>query len=214
VPDRAVLFVDGNNWYHALKEAHVHDLARLDYRRISEALVGPRTWIGTRYYIGRVDQAWNAKDYAAQRSFLARMTADDPAGRITAHLGRLERRKEHNQVATELLHYLANLKTPIDPSVYHDLVDLAKRHRTADVLVEKAVDVMLAVDLVVMAERDEYDAAYILSADGDFTPAVEAARSVGKKVYAVSTQPGAALKQAANAFVRLDAGWFAGCYRP
>jgi hypothetical protein len=168
VTDRAIVFVDGNNWYHALKEARVPDLARLDYRRISEKLVGPRTWGGTRYYIGRVNQAWNAKDYAAQRSFLARMTADDPAGRITAHLGRLERRKEHNQVAAELLHYLANLSTPIDPTVFHDLVDLGKRHRTAD---------------------------------------------VGKKVYAVSTQPGAALRQAANSFVRLDRGWFDDCYR-
>lgn len=145
--------------------------------------------------------------------FLARMIADDPAGRNTAHLGRLERRKEHNQVAAELLHYLANLSTPIDPVVFHDLVDLGKRHRTADVLVEKAVDVMIAVDLVVMAERDAYDAAYLLSADGDFTPAVEAARAVGKRVYAVSTQPGAALRSAANSFVRLDRTWFDDGYR-
>jgi uncharacterized LabA/DUF88 family protein len=64
-----------------------------------------------------------------------------------------------------------------------------------------------------MAERDACDAAYLLSADGDFTPAVEAARAVGKKVYAVSTQPGAALRQAANAFVRLDRGWCDDCYR-
>jgi len=52
---------------------------------------------------------------------------------------------------------------------------LANRHAKTQVMVEKAVDVMLAVDLVVMAERDEYDAAYILSADGDYTPAREQA---------------------------------------
>ena len=56
---------------------------------------------------------------------------------------------------------------------------------------EKAVDVMLAVDLGLMAERGGFDTSYLLSADGDFTPAVEAARSSGKKVFAVSASQGA-----------------------
>ena len=63
---------------------------------------------------------------------------------------------------------------------------LARRQQKTTVLVEKAVDVMLAVDLVVMAERNNFDDAYLLSADGDFTPAVEHVRSRGKRVYAVS----------------------------
>jgi hypothetical protein len=29
--DRALLFVDGNNWYHSLKEIGVRDRSRLDY---------------------------------------------------------------------------------------------------------------------------------------------------------------------------------------
>lgn len=58
--DRAVLFIDGNNWYHSLSELGVGDLGRLDYAKISEKLVGPRTWIGTRYYIGRVQQKGNS----------------------------------------------------------------------------------------------------------------------------------------------------------
>jgi hypothetical protein len=32
--DRAVVFVDGNNWFHALCEAGVEDRARLDYKKI------------------------------------------------------------------------------------------------------------------------------------------------------------------------------------
>ena len=34
--DRAVLFIDGNNRYHALSNAGVPDLGRLDYAKISE----------------------------------------------------------------------------------------------------------------------------------------------------------------------------------
>jgi uncharacterized LabA/DUF88 family protein len=78
-------------------------------------------------------------------------------------------------------------------------------------MVEKAVDVMVAVDMVVMAERDQIDAAYLLSADGDFTPAAQAVKAAGKKIYAVSPSHGAQLAAAVDAFIRLDAGWFADC---
>jgi len=74
-------------------------------------------------------------------------------------------------------------------------------------MVEKSVDVMLAVDMVVMAERDEYDAAYLVSADGDFTPAVSTVRACGKQVYAVSASYGAKLRQACNAFIHIDRAW-------
>ncbi len=50
--DRAILFIDGNNWYHSLVEIGLTVLGDLDYRKISEKLLGPRDWIGTRYYIG------------------------------------------------------------------------------------------------------------------------------------------------------------------
>ncbi|MYD69248.1 MAG: NYN domain-containing protein [Acidobacteria bacterium] len=133
--DRAVLFIDGNNWYHELKEHGV---------------------------------------YRDQRQFLAGLERTDP--RITTHLGRLEERPEDNPAARELLHYLANLPQRIDSDVYRHLMQIGKTHRRQTVTVEKAVDVMLAVDLVVMAERDEFDAAYVLSRDGDFTPAVAAVR--------------------------------------
>ena len=78
-------------------------------------------------------------------------------------------------------------------------------------MVEKAVDVMGAVDMVVMAERDEFDAAYLLSADGDFTPAVEAVRLNNKKVYAVSVAVGAQLASVVNSYIRLKPDWFDDC---
>ena len=208
--DRAILFIDGNNWYHALSKAGVHDLGRLDYAKISQKLVGPRGWVSTRYYIGRVRQQGNLTLYSNQRAFLARLAATDP--RISSHLGRLEPRTVKNEAASELQRYLFSLKTRIDSQVFQDLMALAKKHASASVMVEKAVDVMVAVDMVVAAERDELDAAYLLSADGDFTPAVEAVRAAGKKVYAVSPAHGAQLAASADSFIRLDPGWFGDCY--
>ena len=207
--DRAILFIDGSNWYHSLVGLGLTDLGQLDYRRISEKLLGPRDWIGTRYYIGQVQQRGNVQLYAAQRRFLATLRTQDP--RITTHLGRLESRTVKNEAASELRQYLSGLKVRIDSGVFHDLMDLAQRHGSTDLMVEKAVDVMLAVDMVRMSEGNEYDAAYLLSADGDYTPAVKAVKESGKKAYAVSPAHGAQLAAVADSFIRLDKSWFADC---
>jgi uncharacterized LabA/DUF88 family protein len=209
--DRAIVFVDGNNWFHGLCNAGVDDRGRLDYRKISEKLLGPRLWVGTRYYIGQVNQRYNAPLYAQQRSFLASLQNTD--SRISVHLGRIEPRSGGNEAAKELRDYLLNLRTEIDPAVLSDLNGIATRHHDAVVFVEKAVDVFLAVDFVTLAINDAYDAAYLLSADGDYTPAVEAVRAMNKKVYAVSLMSGAQLAGVVNTFIKLPASWFSDCYR-
>lgn len=210
--DRAIVFIDGNNWFHALRSVGVEDRARLDYKRISEKLLGPREWIGTRYYIGQLSQQENATRYADQRAFLAALQATDP--RITVHLGRIEQRTTKNDAALELRQYLSRLPTKIDAEIYAELAAIAKRHEKATVFVEKAVDVFLAVDFVSLAIKNAYDAAYLLSADGDFTPAVEAARLLNKKVYAACPMSGAQIGRAVNAFIHLSADWFDDCYKP
>jgi len=212
MPDRAVLFIDGNNWYHSLKDVGLTDVGRLSYATISKKLIGPRDWTATRYYIGQVQQRGNPRLYADQRAFVASLQATDR--RISVHFGRLETRQAKNEAAEELLHYLNAMPTRIDSGVYKDLLALAHRHRVTSVVVEKAVDVMLAVDMVVMAERDHLDAAYILSADGDFTHAAQAVRSLGKKVYAASPLSGAQLAAAVNTFIHLPPAWFGDCYIP
>lgn len=90
-------------------------------------------------------------------------------------------------------------------------MSIANRHSRLKVTSEKAVDVKLAVDMVMMAQRDEYDAAYLLSADGDFTPAVEAVRAIGKSVYVASPAKGAQLAAVATSYIPLKAEYFEDC---
>lgn len=73
----------------------------------------------------------------------------------------------------------------------------------------------VAVDLVAGAYEDAYDAAYIVSADGDYVPAVEQAQRLGKTVYAASPAGCFALKNVCRAYIRLDYQWFLdkGCFR-
>jgi len=89
---------------------------------------------------------------------------------------------------------------------------MATRHTQVLTPREKAVDVSLAVDLIRLGIEDRYDAAYILSADGDYTPAVEAAMKTGKLVYAASPDGCFALTKVVKAFIRLPRRWFYDCY--
>ena len=210
-PERAVVFIDGNNWYHSLRETGVASLRRLSYSRISQKLVGRRRWSETRYYIGALKQDWNPAAYAAQRAFLSLLPRDDP--RITVHLGRLERRFHQNPLAAALLAALDDPRIQIPMPARDDLGALAESYRSVETLKEKAVDIMLARDFLEYAAGDRLDVAYLLSADGDFTPIIESARRRGKKVYVASPGYSSQLQRVATSFIRLDRHWFADCYR-
>jgi uncharacterized LabA/DUF88 family protein len=54
---------------------------------------------------------------------------------------------------------------------------------------EKGIDVLLAIDMVMGAFRDEYDTAVVVSADTDLVPAVEAVLALGKRVEVASWRP-------------------------
>jgi uncharacterized LabA/DUF88 family protein len=211
VHQRAILFVDGNNWYHSLRRNSVPAPSELDYAKVSRKLLGPREWIETRYYIGAVPEWWNPQAHAEQHRFLNQLGKTDP--RISIHLGRLEPRPELNPLADRIREYLATTPHAIDPHARTDLRKLANKHATVMTLKEKAVDIMLAVDLIRLGGDGQYDAAYILSADGDFTPAVEAVRATGRTVYAASPDMGYALRSVVKTYIRLERPWFLDCYR-
>jgi uncharacterized LabA/DUF88 family protein len=209
--ERAAVFVDGNNWYHAMKRAGLTGLGWLNYAKVSQKLIGPRDWLCTRYYIGQVKQtAQSAQLYADQRSYTSWLASRD--NRISIHFGRLEAHAAENEFAVEVKRYLATLKTRIDPVVFKHLVALANKNSTATVFVEKAVDVALAVDMVRMADHNEFDCAYLLAADGDYTPAVVAVMSIPKKVFAVALEPGAELAKVVHKFIPLHKDWLTDCF--
>lgn len=209
--ERAIFFIDGNNWYHGCTRIGVPDLFELSYAGIAKKLCGPREWIGTRYYVGAVDHTH--PEQAAQRRFLAAIEAEDP--RVTTHLGRVEKRPSENLLADEIERYVRNKGGYLEGWIRSDLLTMAARHKSVVTYREKAADVFLAIDLCRFAIEDGFDAAYLLSADGDFTPAVELARSRSKKVFAVSPLQSGALAKVVNSYIRIGPEWFDGsCYRP
>jgi len=97
------------------------------------------------------------------------------------------------------------------PNIVAELTRIAS---TAEgpIWVEKAVDVMIATDMVSMAYRGLYDVAYLVSADGDFTPAVQEVRDTGRQVFAASSLPGHKLAKTADAFIPMRREFFHGCW--
>jgi uncharacterized LabA/DUF88 family protein len=208
--ERAVVFVDGSNWYHGLKTIGVAE-GGIDYCRLCAKLLGSREWVALRWYVGRVDQASDPVKYGDQLHHMNAFLKQD--ARISLHWGRIEPRPVKSEAAEELERYLGGLRSRLDSEVWGRLYDIARRHRETITYKEKAVDVRLAVDMVEMALKDEYDTAYLLSADGDFTPAVDLVRSRGKKVFAASASEGYALGQRCNSFILLKSEWFAACMK-
>ena len=100
----------------------------------------------------------------------------------------------------------------LPPHIYKALQQL--RHARSGVTwTEKAVDVMIATDLISMAHQDCYDVAYLLSADGDFTPVVDAVHEMGRKVFVASPMHSAALADHADVFILLRRKFFTGLRR-
>jgi uncharacterized LabA/DUF88 family protein len=206
---RAIVFIDGNNFYHRLKEHGVDPW--LDYAKVSRKLAGARPWVGARYYVGQMPNTPTyARSYAAQRKFIAYLKSRD--SRMTCHFGRMEFRRPKNLAAAELMAFLDDpVAAAVSPEARARLADIARRHANVETLTEKAVDVMLSVDLVELATKDAFDDAYILSADGDYTPAVAAVRAMGKRVLAASLPPSAQLAASVNTFIPLTPSWFNDC---
>jgi hypothetical protein len=120
---RAVVFIDGSNWYHSLKNSGFGGSRSLNYAKLSRKLVGTRTWIGTRFYIGRVNRREASRQFDEQRRFVSRLIATD--SKITVHFGRIETRSVESPCAVELRSYLGALSIRIPAPVYRDLQQLA-----------------------------------------------------------------------------------------
>ncbi|MDA1297162.1 MAG: NYN domain-containing protein [Chloroflexi bacterium] len=81
-------------------------------------------------------------------------------------------------------------------------------------MVEKGVDVMLAVDLVTHAYADHYDSAIIVSGDADFYPALQAVKNFGKhvEVAAFDQNISSEASRVADLHIRLTKTFFTGLW--
>jgi uncharacterized LabA/DUF88 family protein len=204
--ERCIIFIDGSNFYHQIRKAGLAHGA-LSYPRLAQRLVLDREWLETRYYVGEVTES-GGQLRVQQRTFLDSLRAH-PRQQVV--LGTIQKFHESNPLAGEILHYLAGLRVRINRHVYRWLVETSKRHSLVETYKEKGVDVALACDMVRFAQEDRYDVAYLISNDGDLRPAVELARSYGKRVFAAGCVVGPKLQEVCNSTIILRQDWLRAC---
>ena len=211
VRERAVIFIDGNNFYHGVREKLKLSSLEINYASFSSKLVKWRTWEETRYYVGEVLEKDDLTRHVNQQKFIKSLNKH---GQVSHHFGRFERRPSKDGSRKQLKKWLKALSRRTDISVpeevvveLREIVDRQKPHYE-----EKAVDVMIASDMISMACENKYDVAYLLSADSDFTPAIKKVREAGRKVFVASATPGYKLAEVANTFIRLKRDFFHDCW--
>ncbi len=203
--NRATFFIDGNNWYHTAKSAGVN-ISSVDYKKIAKKLSRKRgsNIVEILYYVGKV--SGDLKRSRMQQKFLSVIEKQG----INIVLGRVERKPvapEKNPIQRELAKFLDSYSPLIKNSfVVNSLKDLISQ--TTYTYTEKRVDVNIAVDMVVKAMKDEFDDAYLISADGDFVPAVQTVMEMNKKVFAASPLLGRELAKKVDYFFHLHPDWF------
>jgi uncharacterized LabA/DUF88 family protein len=80
-------------------------------------------------------------------------------------------------------------------------------------LVEKEVDITIAVDLVAFAYRNAYDTAILVTGDGDFSVAARAVQECGKNIENAYFEKGSAyhLRQSCDTFFLIDRPFWTSC---
>ena len=161
--ERVTIFIDGSNFYHALKRCF--GTASIDFEKLAASLVGSRKLIRIYYYNAPVNQAEEPDKFKDQQRFFDKLRS---VPYLDLKLGRLEKRR--------------------------------------GTVVEKGVDVNIAVDMLRLAYKDTYDTAILISGDGDFAAAVEAVKDLGKHVENAFPRKGLSrhLWNACDRFVELD----------
>ena len=207
---KAVIFIDGNNFYHGMRKIGLPPVTDFDYEAFSQKLVVDREWVETRYYIGRVQQKGDMTRYQKQRKFLSYL---EKYPQIKIFQGRVEMRptKDASRKLQKWLNALPDRNIDLPTNIMDELTQIAQS-MAAPIWVEKAVDVMIATDMVSMAYEEQYDVAYLVSADGDFTPAVEKVRKTGRQVFAASPIYGHKLSGAVDTFISMKPEFFHGCW--
>ena len=151
---RAIAFVDGQNLYFAAREAFGYSHPNYDVLALATAVCRTHRWrpVQTRFYTGIPDVTDNALWHKFWSAKLAVM------GRQGVHL------------FSRALRY-RNRKVKLPDGTEHTFI----------VGEEKGVDVRIALDVIRLAHRKEYDVAVIFSQDQDLSEVAEEIRTIAQE---------------------------------
>ncbi|MFQ5546009.1 MAG: NYN domain-containing protein [Acidiferrobacterales bacterium] len=198
---RVVAFIDGQNLYHCAREAFGYSYPNYDVKALAQAVCGAESWqlVQTRFYTGVPHQADNAFWH---RFWTAKLLALSRGGVY---------------VFSRSLRY-RNKQVTLPDGTQHSFL-------TGD---EKGIDVRIALDIIRLAHRQEYDVALIFSQDQDLSEVADEIRVIAREqnrwikiACAFPVSPASKNKRgiARTDWIRIDRAMYDACldrrdYRP
>jgi uncharacterized LabA/DUF88 family protein len=151
---RAVVFIDGQNLYYAVREAFGYTYPNYDVLALARSVCGSKGWqlAQTRFYTGvpsaRDDAVWSAF-WASKLLVMSRQGVSTYSRQLRYRNRRvlLPDGSEHTYLAGE----------------------------------EKGIDVRIAIDVIRLAHRNEYDVAVVFSQDQDLSEAAAEIRAISQE---------------------------------
>ncbi len=196
--DRVAIFIDGSNFYHALKTAFGRASLKFDHLGLALTNRLPdRRLLRVHYYNAAYDQGTDPDAYRKQQKFFGALRRTPY---LTLCFGRLERR---------MMDW-----SGLGGDERAKLEEILGRGLPDHTYSEKGVDVQLAVDMVKLAVANTYDVAIVISGDGDFAPAVEFVKLQGKHVELgrVTGTPCERLRDVRDVEIEIDATMLNPCW--
>jgi len=195
--DEVILFIDGSNLYKNLKR--IVGRTNIEYAKFAQkvcAEVGgkinkPVSFKRAYYYNAPLDASANPTGARTQQQFFDRLRF---APNYKVKLGRLEKR---------------DIKCPYCGA--NATITCSSCGQTASwTVIQKEVDVMLAVDMLSFARNGLYDIAVLVSDDGDFAPVLNELCYMNKTTVFAGFSKTMSLRNNSDVFIQLDAAFFVG----
>lgn len=166
-----MVFIDGSNFYFGLKR-FAGRTSPFNFGKLAELCCGSRNLISIYYHTAPIHQEHDLEAYEAQRHFLAHLEENPD---IKLVVGRLEDR----WLTLNYPAYIALFGEELAKIIHEQKGELRVRYH-----VQKAVDTIMAVNMLDFAVNDSYDTAILITGDGDFDKPIEAVRKRNKRVEA------------------------------
>jgi uncharacterized LabA/DUF88 family protein len=193
---RAVAFVDGQNLFHAVRSAFGYTFPNYDVRALASSLCASRGWQldQIRFYTGVPDTRDNARWSGFWAAKLLAMSRD----RVWTFSRPLRYRNQTVRLPDGTVHAFLSGE-------------------------EKGVDVRIAVDIIRMAHRREYDVAVVFSQDQDLSEVAAEIRVISgeqdrwiKIASAFPDSPAARNHRGINStdWIRIDRATYDACIDP
>lgn len=182
---RAIVFIDGNNFYHRAKRAGIAP-STIDYLKLSGFICSKFGLFlrKTIYYNSIPDIRDGKEKYYAHMRFLSGLEAlpnfEVRSRKLQTHSNRELIEEKARLLAS--LGLCAKCGPKVEKNCMACIGDAGKK--------EKGIDVWLAVEMIELALKGEYDFAVLVSGDGDFIPALKLILSNGKKIKSASVRSG------------------------